>query len=435
MGAVRRPPCCLKFEVLPSLLLLPPVCLLLCLALLLRCLCSHHVAEVLAFVASAHLCQLLLVQCLESALVQPLHLLWRERDLHVSRGPRPPGHRRDHAPLLLLPRQDIHMVCAQQGAGRQGGLLLLQHLVQLRLLGFMALTQLDADIWGLDARRQRGGDARVAGGHARLDASGDAVRQRFRVLLLLLFTLFLFALLLLSLKLAPVLSLCNLIIALCLPYMLPEHISIDGVALLIHRRLAPATWVVPKLGTWRNGGIQAGDAQVGVGGRRTITLHVDKPGRGGVLTHAQGLSQVFAQDSGLGILHARLKLLALVVHLPDLRQLGLGLVLKEGVMQHLVVNVHLAHLGLHPCALFGLQRLGALLLRVPLTHLPNACSLYEVWQLEGRLLDTPLALQVLAFLGPVTRHRCCVSVGLQVNQHLRVGRGHVPHFHHVRPLC
>eukprot|EP00983_Pelagomonas_calceolata_P131272 1161761-Pelagomonas_calceolata.AAC.2 len=51
---------------------------------------------------------------------------------------------------------------------------------ETHLLGFMALTQLDADIWGLDARRQRGGDARVAGGHARLDASGDAVRQRFR---------------------------------------------------------------------------------------------------------------------------------------------------------------------------------------------------------------------------------------------------------------
>ena len=45
--------------------------------------------------------------------------------------------------------------------------------------------------------------------------------------------------------------------------------------------------------------------------------------------------------------------------------------------------------------------------------LTNAGSFDELWQLERRLLDAQLALQVLALLGPVARHRHRVAVRLQ----------------------
>lgn len=60
--------------------------------------------------------------------------------------------------------------------------------------------------------------------------------------------------------------------------------------------------------------------------------------------------------------HPCFKLLALVVNLPQASQVGLGLVLEEGVVQHLVVDVQLAHLGLHAVPLLLLQLLVLLLL-------------------------------------------------------------------------
>lgn len=51
------------------------------------------------------------------------------------------------------------------------------------------------------------------------------------------------------------------------------------------------------------------------------------------------------------------KLFALIVDLTQAGEVGLGLVLEEGVMQHLVVDVQLAHLGLHAVPLLLLQLL------------------------------------------------------------------------------
>ncbi len=55
------------------------------------------------------------------------------------------------------------------------------------------------------------------------------------------------------------------------------------------------------------------------------------------------------------------KLFALIVDLPQAGEVGLGLVLEEGVMQHLIVDVQLAHLGLHAVPLLLLQLLVLLL--------------------------------------------------------------------------
>lgn len=80
---------------------------------------------------------------------------------------------------------------------------------------------------------------------------------------------------------------------------------------------------------------------------------------------------------------------------------------------HLVVNGHLSHLWLHPVPLFLLHLLGILLLEVCLPHLTNARGLDVVRELEGRLLNPSLALQVGSFLRPVTGDRDCVAVCLR----------------------
>lgn len=56
------------------------------------------------------------------------------------------------------------------------------------------------------------------------------------------------------------------------------------------------------------------------------------------------------------------KLFALIVDLSQAGEVGLGLVFEEGIMQHLVVNVQLAHLGLHAVPLLLLQLLVLFLL-------------------------------------------------------------------------
>lgn len=53
--------------------------------------------------------------------------------------------------------------------------------------------------------------------------------------------------------------------------------------------------------------------------------------------------------------HPGLELLALVVQVAHDAEVGLALVLEEGVMEDLVVNVQLAHLGLHLVLLLLLQ--------------------------------------------------------------------------------
>ena len=39
----------------------------------------------------------------------------------------------------------------------------------------------------------------------------------------------------------------------------PEHVSIQGITLLIHRRLTPAAWLVAKLGARWDRGTQSGN--------------------------------------------------------------------------------------------------------------------------------------------------------------------------------
>ena len=76
---------------------------------------------------------------------------------------------------------------------------------------------------------------------------------------------------------------------------------------------------------------------------------------------------------------------------------------RQRASAHVVVDVHLAHLGRHLVALLGLELLAILLLRVSLSHVTDPGGLDEIGKLERGLLNAALSLQVLALLGPVAR--------------------------------
>ena len=74
--------------------------------------------------------------------------------------------------------------------------------------------------------------------------------------------------------------------------------------------------------------------------------------------------------------------------------------------------------------------LGGYLFLVGLAHFANAGGLYEVWQLEGRLLQASLPLQVLPLLAPVAWHRHSVPVRLHRVGFTRSAQpSHVPYEH------
>lgn len=57
----------------------------------------------------------------------------------------------------------------------------------------------------------------------------------------------------------------------------------------------------------------------------------------------------------------------------------------------------------------------------------------RTWQLEGRLLDTTLALQVLALVAPVAGDGHRVAVGLDVHEQLGVHRRDVMRLRSTQP--
>ena len=81
-------------------------------------------------------------------------------------------------------------------------------------------------------------------------------------------------------------------------------------------------------------------------------------------------------------------------------------------ISHVIVDIHLSHLGGHLIPLLGLHLLPILLLLVGLAHVRNAGGLNEVRELERRLLNAALALEVLALLGPVPGDRDRIPVSL-----------------------
>lgn len=197
-------------------------------------------------------------------------------------------------------------------------------------------------------------------------------------------------------------------------------VAVDRPAILVKRWLAPSTWVIaPRRARW-DWRVQSCDFERRVGWRRAVALHTDQPRRRGIGWDRERVLEFVRQIARPLLAQVGLELFAFVVELAKARHLWLGLVLEEGVVELLVVNVNLAHLGLDPLACLLLERRALLLLfdRVALCRDPRVGN--EGGQLERRLLDASLALEVVALLGPVLRDRDCVPVRLDLDKQLRV---------------
>ena len=69
-----------------------------------------------------------------------------------------------------------------------------------------------------------------------------------------------------------------------------------------------------------------------------------------------------------------------------------------------------------------------------LAHRLDTGALDKVRQVERRLLEAALSLQVLALGAPMSRHGHCVSRGLEVDEQLGILGRHVVHLDHVGPV-
>ena len=113
--------------------------------------------------------------------------------------------------------------------------------------------------------------------------------------------------------------------------------------------------------------------------------------------------------SRLEVFHTYFVLLTFIVYVAMSRRFWLLLVLKERVMEHLVINVDFTHFGLHSLSHFLLQCFGLVCLRCLLPQLTDARLFNEIRQLEWYLVNTALILQISALLGPMARDRHRIS--------------------------
>mmetsp|Transcript_26278 Transcript_26278/g.63300 ORF Transcript_26278/g.63300 Transcript_26278/m.63300 type:complete len:294 (-) Transcript_26278:268-1149(-) len=211
-------------------------------------------------------------------------------------------------------------------------------------------------------------------------------------------------------------------------------VSVQRVPKLIDRRLTPPSGMVAVLRPERNGRIQSRDLQGWVRGRRPVALHIVQPRRGVVVSHAQRQAQGLRQLAGLLRAHLHLVLLALVVHLPvPGHALRLGLILEEGVVEDLMIDVKLAHLRSHFVPGLAPEPLGGLLLHDRLADLGDPRGLDVLRELERGLLDPTLPRHVPPLVRPVPRHSHGVPVRFQKDQMARVRGMGIPNLDDVRP--
>mmetsp|Transcript_11933 Transcript_11933/g.35855 ORF Transcript_11933/g.35855 Transcript_11933/m.35855 type:complete len:601 (+) Transcript_11933:99-1901(+) len=211
-----------------------------------------------------------------------------------------------------------------------------------------------------------------------------------------------------------------------------EDVAVERDAVLVDGRLAPAAGVVAEGGAVRDGGVEAGDAEVRVRRRRSVALHVDQPRRRRPVGHSQRCFERRGQRPRLLLEHVHLVLLAFVIQSAGARQSGLRLPLEERVVQHLVVHVHPPRPPRHAVPRLLLDLLQRLRLLDRLPDLLDAGLGDELRQHERLLLDAALALQIAPLVAPVPRHRDGVPVALQVNEQTRVAGSDVVGFDRLR---
>ena len=109
--------------------------------------------------------------------------------------------------------------------------------------------------------------------------------------------------------------------------------------------------------------------------------------------HSQRCSEIVGQVTWLLLFQPDLELFTLVVEIAVKRHPGFRLPFEEGVVELLVVNVDLAHLGPRLLPHLRLEALLVLLLLERLAHLHDASFLDEVGQVKGRFLNTSFSLR------------------------------------------
>lgn len=125
------------------------------------------------------------------------------------------------------------------------------------------------------------------------------------------------------------------------------------------------------------------------------------------------MAKLGRKTTGLVATHADLVLLALVVEVTQDGEFGFGLVLEEGIMKHLIVNLYLAHLRGHTLTHLLLERLASIISL--LSEFANTSLLDIIWQFEGDLVNTALILKISSLLAPVARYGNRVSSHLEIH--------------------
>lgn len=141
------------------------------------------------------------------------------------------------------------------------------------------------------------------------------------------------------------------------------------------------------------GDVGAEDAQGWVTRRGTVALHVDDPRRSLIVRNAQSHSKRFTDQAWFELLGLGLILLPFVVNIPKDSKLTLRLVLKEGIMQHRVLNIDLPQFRIHPFFHLLSHHLRAIPLAKGISQFADACRLDELWQFEHGLEDTSFCLE------------------------------------------
>lgn len=112
-----------------------------------------------------------------------------------------------------------------------------------------------------------------------------------------------------------------------------------------------------------------------------------------VVRYAQGHSKGLADQAWFELLGLGLILLPLVVNISKDSQFTFGLILKEGIMQHGVLNIDLPQFRIHSFFHLLSHHLGTITLAKWISQFADACSFNELWQLEHGFEDTSFGLQ------------------------------------------
>ena len=105
---------------------------------------------------------------------------------------------------------------------------------------------------------------------------------------------------------------------------------------------------------------------------------------------------------------------------------------EECIVELLIIDVNLAHLGLDTLASLGLERHVCFLFFDGITLSRNACVGDVGGKLKGWFLDTALPLQIVTLGAPMCGNRNSVAIAFEVKKNSRICGGDVCPLYHFR---